>query len=160
MFMHKMHTLLSYVQAFEEDYGVQFVDMPLKEIVKDKMSSKVLAAYSSITYIRNISAGTMIIKHEGVLFVLGKMGTNSLDTRTFGITNVDDESLYNSPEEYILLIALADDAFAKNDYKLAPFHACSIYRYGRAMLYELHLRHSEQEKKKFYTLALFLDTKI
>lgn len=49
IFQHKetitdpMQSLLSYVQAFEERYGVLFVDVRITDIIKDIMSSNSLA---------------------------------------------------------------------------------------------------------------------
>lgn len=48
----------------------------------------------------------------------------------------------------------------KNGHDHAPFHAKYFYIRDRALLDELRARHMKQDKEKFLTFALFVDTMI
>lgn len=79
--------------------------------------------------------------------------------RTLGITIVDDRNLYISSQEDALLMIQAVEAFFKNGYKTAAFHADLFYSHTRALLDELNVRLAGHGEQKFATVALLLETR-
>lgn len=73
----------------------------------------------------------MMIKYHGMLFVFGKLGGDAPAAKTLRFMYVDDSSLYVSSKKGILIIVYPADAFFKNNYRLALFHAnVFIYTLG------------------------------
>lgn len=90
------------------------------------MTSNILAAISRATYIHHIIVGKMIIKHQGVLPLLGKLLKDTPAASNLRITHIDELSLYITSDEDILLMNQAAHALVKNDHKPAAFHANSF----------------------------------
>lgn len=63
----------SYKQTLESDYAVRSIDELIKHIVEDIIFSYFLAANSRATNIPYITLSKMMIKHYGVLTLLGKL---------------------------------------------------------------------------------------
>lgn len=95
---------LSNAQTFEEHYGVQLIDVRIMNFVKDMMSSKFVSTYSRAAYKCYIREGKLMIKHDCVLSLFGKLVNNVTITNTIGITQHDNSSVYNSSEENDLLM--------------------------------------------------------
>lgn len=118
---YTMQSLRSYGQAFEEHYAVRFIDVNIMDVVEDTLPSKILAGICRAIYIRYIRVGKKLIKHQGVSFLLLKPGKDTLAAKTLGITQRDDQSLYNSSEIDILYMFQATDAIVKNGRKPSLF---------------------------------------
>lgn len=65
----------------------------------------------------------MMIKHQDVLHIFGKLVKAASTAKTFSITHNDHPSLYISSEEDILLMNQAADTLVNTDRKPATFHA-------------------------------------
>lgn len=63
MFTDKVRGPLIYAAALPKDYTIRFVDFCVTDIADDTIFSSFLAINSSATYIRNIRAGMIMIKH-------------------------------------------------------------------------------------------------
>lgn len=91
-FTNLMRSLLSYSGAFEEDYGVLFVDIRIKDIVEDMTPSNFLTANFRATYTHYIRIGKMIIKYRVVLPLPVKLARDTPAAKTFGIKQLDDQA--------------------------------------------------------------------
>lgn len=70
MFPDTMQSLLSYVQAFEENYGVHFLHMRISDIMENIIYSNFLPTKSRATSKRYIGVDKMMRKNRGVLPLL------------------------------------------------------------------------------------------
>lgn len=113
-FTNTMDGLLSYSQAFKEEYALCLVDMRIMNISVDMMSSDFLAGNSRMTYIRYIRADKLMLKLSGVLAYISKLRKNSMEANTLGFTHLVARSLYISSREDIFLIVQSADAFVQN----------------------------------------------
>lgn len=77
-----------------------------------------------------------------------------------GITHFHDQSFYASSERDIVLLIETGDEFVKNEHSSIPYHEKSFNRQAGTLYNVLHARRVEQNKGKFPTSALFLDTMI
>lgn len=102
----------------------------------------------------------MMINHQAVPQSLLKLGKGAATGRTFGITYIDQTSLYISSDKDILLQIQAVTAFFKNNRKPAFYHSEAFHRHTRAFFDDLHVRHLRSYQEKFPSFALFIDTKI
>lgn len=67
MYTEKMHSVLSYEQAFEEGDIVCTIDVHITDFTDDLMYSDFLPANFRVTYVRYIDVGKMVIEHDCVL---------------------------------------------------------------------------------------------
>lgn len=104
MITDAIQSLMSYARAFEEENCERFVDVCITDVVEDVMSYNLFASNSRATYIQYIRVSKVMIKHQGVLLLLEKMGKNAPATNTFGITHLDNHSLYTSSGKDMLLM--------------------------------------------------------
>lgn len=130
-FKNTMQSLLSYMEGLEKGNVVQFVDVPVTDIVEVMMSSSVSAVRSKARCIRCVTVSNIIIKHQGIFLLLRELGKNASVAKTLGITHVDDPSLYNA-----------------------------FYTHYKALLGDRHVRHLSQDKERFPTFVLFIGAKI
>lgn len=124
------------------------------------VSSKCLATNSEATYIRHSRVVKMMIRHQGMLRRLVKLGDFAPSTKGIGIPYLDHPSLYISSMEGMVCVIKIADAIANKDQKPAPLHANDFHKHTRAVLNKLHICYLEQKKEKFPTFALFLDATI
>lgn len=79
---------------------------------------------------------------------------------TLGIMHLDKPSPYSSSREDSLVMIQTTDWFSYKDTKPSSVDTKHFYRNARGFLDELHVCHLEEEKEKFPTFALLLETKI
>lgn len=91
-------------------------------IVKDKMSSNLLACSSIATYLQYFEIGKMVIKQQYVLFLLMKLTYDGLSAKTHFLRLLDDISLYISYDERIFVVMQAAVAFVNNEQTPVRFH--------------------------------------
>lgn len=159
-FKNTIQTPLSYMQVFEEDFGLYFVNLRKLDIVEDMTSSNFLASTSTVAYIRKITVSKKMNEHQGVLNHLVKLSKDASVAKSLGMTNFYDTRHYTSSEEDVFLMSKADGEFVKNESKPFPFLANYLYRHFRTLLNNLHASHLYHDKQKFPTFAMFIHTKI
>lgn len=89
-FTDTIQSQLSYMRAFEKDYGVYLFDLCLTDIVENTMSSKFFADNCRAAQKRYVRVGKMTIKHQDVIRLLGKLRKHDTAAENTGITLVDD----------------------------------------------------------------------
>lgn len=127
-FADTMPSLLSYVSALEEDYGVRVVDVHMKNIVEDMISSNFLEASPRAIYMVSITVSEKMIRHQSVLRLLWQLANDAPAAKTHGLTHIDYRSLYKSSEEDTFLKIQHADPFVENGQMLFAFHTKSFYR--------------------------------
>lgn len=68
-FRATMQRLLSYMQSYEEDYGVRFINVCVMNPRKGMRISNFLSASPRPTNIRSITVGKMMITYRGVVAI-------------------------------------------------------------------------------------------
>lgn len=63
-----------------------------------------------------------MIKHQGVLLFLGKLGRDAPAAKSSGIMLLYEPSPLISHQQDVLQMTQAADLFVKNDYKHTPLH--------------------------------------
>lgn len=129
------------MRQIKENYGVRVVDVRMKNIAEDMIFIYFLAANTRATSIYYNRVDTLVILHQDVHLVFGKMNKNASAAKRFGIAQFDDPILYISSEENILLKIQGTDTIVKNYLKAAPFYANCFYRNVRGLHDELHVCH-------------------
>lgn len=152
--------MLNYARAFEEDYGLRFIDVRIAGIVEDVMYSDVFPANSRTTSIRYVVVRNMMRKDQELLPLLGNLGNIAPVDEILGIMILDLPSLYIPSEENILLKIQTAHAFVKNAHKSTSCHTSAYCNHTRHVLNEPHPHHLEQEENNITTFAVFLDTGI
>lgn len=89
-----MQSLLTYAQAFEEDYGVCFVIARITYNEEVVMFSNVLTAIYEADQIRYNRVSRMIVKHLGGLHLHEKLRKDPPAAETCEITPLGDPILY------------------------------------------------------------------
>lgn len=153
-----MHSLLSYAWACKEAYVLWFIDVCALDIVEDIMSFIFFPANSSDVYILHQSRKIMI-KDQSMLSPLEKLDKDNSAAKSFGITNLDDSSLYVCSDEDIVLMIQAAECFVNIDDKPALSHSNFFYRQAIDICDKRHARPLEQRQEKFPSLALYFYTK-
>lgn len=68
-----MRSLKSYERSFDEEYGENFVNVLIADIVENMLPSNVLAASFISTYLRYVCLSKMMIKDRSLLQLLLKL---------------------------------------------------------------------------------------
>lgn len=90
-----------------------------------------------------------------------KVGQDPSAAKSTGIVHLHDPSPYISSEKNMLLLRIqAADESVKNGYKQLIYHESYFHRQDWTLLDEIRVRPLEQDKDKFLTFALFLDTNV
>lgn len=116
---------------FKKSYAVRFVNVRVADIVEDVMTSNILAAICKVSYRRYDKLGTRIIKHQGVLSILARLGRDAPEAKIPGITHLDNPWLYEYSQKDILFIIPADDPSARNDQKPVSLQTNSFYIHSK-----------------------------
>lgn len=110
-------SLLSYMGAYKEDYGVQLVDVRIIVIVGVMESSIFLASNFNMTYLHYIRIYKMMIKLEGLFRLPMDLGKNAAAAQTLHITHSHGPNLYISIEDDKLLMIQAAETLVKDNHK-------------------------------------------
>lgn len=87
-FTNTIQSVLSYAQAFEQNFRMSFVDARVLDIIHDLTSSNLLAANSQVTYARKMRLANMTINEYGVLPLLVGLALNVPVVKTLGLTHL------------------------------------------------------------------------
>lgn len=95
----------------------------------------------------------MMIRNQGLLFLLVSLGIDASVVRALSILHVDESGLCSSSKENIHLIRQAADALLRNDNRPALFHTSVLYQHTRSLSDELNVRYMKEGEEK---LLMFL----
>lgn len=88
-----MRSLLSYVRAFDKVFVLRFVDVRITDVMKDRLFSNLLADNTRTTVIRYIRVHKIMMKHQDVLTLLGKLRKDAPSSKAAGMTLLDDANI-------------------------------------------------------------------
>lgn len=106
-------SLRRFKRMFVDDRAMRLVDACIIKNLQKKILSSFRAARAKVAYVLCVRTSKIMISHKGVLARIADLRKGVLMENSFGLTHIEDQFDYTSPEESVRFITYDAVAFLR-----------------------------------------------